>query len=72
MDIFVVSKITPDYLRSLTSEVAKIKDPNVVVFIANSNVTHKLSDSEYPKRKKACEDAVKVLNATYPEVKYIE
>jgi mevalonate kinase len=32
--------------RSLDARPVPIADPNVVVFIANSNVTHKLSDSE--------------------------
>lgn len=51
--------------RSYESKIVHIKDPNVVVFIANSNVTHKLSDSEYPKRKASCEEAVKALTVAY-------
>lgn len=46
-----------------------MENPDLVVFIANSNVKHKLSDSEYPKRKAACETAVRALTARYPEVK---
>jgi galactokinase len=55
--------------RSLDFKMVPISDPDVVVFIANSNVTHKLSDSEYPKRKAACEQAVGVIQARFPEVK---
>lgn len=49
--------------RSLESRLVEIKDPNLVVFIANTNVTHKLSDSEYPRRKADCARAVDVLQA---------
>jgi galactokinase len=41
-----------------------MSDPEVIVFVANSNVTHKLSDSEYPKRKADCVRAVQALTAT--------
>ncbi len=40
-----------------------MSDPEVIVFIANSNVAHKLSDSEYPKRKADCVRAVQALTA---------
>ena len=36
-------------------------DPDVVVLITNSNVKHELSSSEYPLRRKHCEDAATSL-----------
>ncbi|XP_014284501.1 galactokinase isoform X2 [Halyomorpha halys] len=32
-------------------------DPNIVFLVTNSNVKHKLSGSEYPTRRKQCQDA---------------
>ncbi|MDD3586210.1 MAG: galactokinase [Thermoguttaceae bacterium] len=37
-------------------------DPDIQVLIANSNVKHSLTGSEYPQRRKACEDAAKIMN----------
>jgi len=54
--------------RSLEFTLVEIADPDVVVFIANSNVTHKLSDSEYPLRKASCEKALGIIQAAYPDV----
>ena len=54
--------------RSLDSRLVSMENPDLVVFIANSNVKHKLSDSEYPKRKAACEQAVAIIAKKYLEV----
>lgn len=38
-----------------------ITDPNIVILVTNSNVHHELTGSEYPSRRKQCEDAAKLL-----------
>lgn len=53
----------------LQSRLVPIASDDVVVFIANSNVTHKLSDSEYPKRKASCQAAMKAIAAKFPDVR---
>lgn len=40
-----------------------------LIVVANSNVKHSLSGSEYPDRVKQCKEAVAVLKSHYPEVK---
>lgn len=40
-----------------------------IILVTNSNVKHKLTGSEYPDRVRQCKEAVKVLQAKYPEVK---
>eukprot|EP00595_Chromulina_sp_UTEXLB2642_P001828 CAMPEP_0196763790 /NCGR_PEP_ID=MMETSP1095-20130614/4787_1 /TAXON_ID=96789 ORGANISM="Chromulina nebulosa, Strain UTEXLB2642" /NCGR_SAMPLE_ID=MMETSP1095 /ASSEMBLY_ACC=CAM_ASM_000446 /LENGTH=350 /DNA_ID=CAMNT_0042117799 /DNA_START=226 /DNA_END=1278 /DNA_ORIENTATION=+ len=40
-----------------------------IVLVTNSNIKHKLAGSEYPDRVKQCNEAVKVLQSQYPEVK---
>lgn len=47
--------------RSLTSELVPLLDPNIVVLIANTNVKHELTGSEYPTRRKQCEKAAELL-----------
>ncbi|MFT7804209.1 galactokinase-like [Arapaima gigas] len=47
--------------RSLESALVPLKDPNLVILIANSNVRHSLTGSEYPTRRKQCEEAASVL-----------
>lgn len=50
--------------RSLESSLAPFIDSDVQVLITNSNVHHKLTGSEYPTRRKSCEDAVKIIGKT--------
>jgi galactokinase len=47
--------------RSIETQAVPLSDPNVAVVVINSNVKHNLSDSEYPKRRKRCEEAAKIL-----------
>ncbi|ERL95343.1 hypothetical protein D910_12608 [Dendroctonus ponderosae] len=46
---------------SLTSELIPLNDPQIVVLITNSNVKHELTGSEYPTRRKHCEEAALIL-----------
>ncbi|XP_067119934.1 galactokinase-like [Centruroides vittatus] len=50
--------------RSLESTLVPFIDPDVQVLITNSNVHHVLTGSEYPERRKCCEDAVKIIGKT--------
>ncbi|XP_066260031.1 galactokinase-like [Euwallacea similis] len=47
--------------RSLTSELIPLDDPEIVVLITNSNVRHELTGSEYPTRRKHCQEAALIL-----------
>ena len=47
--------------RSIETQAVPLSDPNVAIVVINSNVKHNLSNSEYPKRRKRCEDAAKSL-----------
>ncbi|KAJ8915143.1 hypothetical protein NQ315_000395 [Exocentrus adspersus] len=47
--------------RSLDSTLIPLTDPNVVVLVTNSNVKHELTGSEYPTRKKQCQEAAAIL-----------
>jgi galactokinase len=38
-----------------------LSDPRVVVLITNSNVHHELGSSEYPVRRRQCEEAARVI-----------
>ena len=55
--------------RSHDTRLVRLDDPDVVVLIANSNVKHELTGSEYPTRRKQCEQAVEVLAKHFPDVK---
>jgi galactokinase len=48
--------------RSRTTTSVPMTDPEVSVLIINTNVRHKLSESEYPKRRSQCETAAHILN----------
>jgi len=48
--------------RCLTGELVPLSSPDVAVLITNSNVRHELSASEYPLRRRQCEDAARVLD----------
>ncbi|XP_030064111.1 galactokinase [Microcaecilia unicolor] len=47
--------------RSLEANLVPLTDPNLVVMITNSNVRHTLTGSEYPTRRRQCEEAAKAL-----------
>uniref|UniRef100_A0A8D0ECU1 Galactokinase n=1 Tax=Salvator merianae TaxID=96440 RepID=A0A8D0ECU1_SALMN len=47
--------------RSLETHLVPLTDPNLVVLITNSNVRHTLTGSEYPTRRRQCEEAAKLL-----------
>lgn len=47
--------------RSLETDLVPLTDPHLVVLITNSNVRHTLTGSEYPTRRRQCEEAAKVL-----------
>ncbi|RUS74528.1 hypothetical protein EGW08_017716 [Elysia chlorotica] len=48
--------------RSEQGRLVPLCDPNVVVLVTNSNVKHELTGSEYPLRRKQCQNAAKVLD----------
>ncbi|XP_030758619.1 galactokinase-like [Sitophilus oryzae] len=47
--------------RSMNSELIPLDDPKIVVLVTNSNVKHELTGSEYPTRRKHCEEAALLL-----------
>ncbi|XP_075889796.1 galactokinase isoform X1 [Nelusetta ayraudi] len=47
--------------RSLKATLQPLEDPQLVILITNSNVKHSLTGSEYPTRRKQCEEAASVL-----------
>jgi galactokinase len=48
--------------RSRTTTSVPMTDPTVTVLIINTNIRHKLAETEYAKRRAGCEAAAKVLN----------
>ena len=50
--------------RSRTASLVAMTDPAVTVLIINTNVRHKLAESEYAKRRLRCETAARVLKVT--------
>ncbi|MDO5307916.1 MAG: galactokinase [Planctomycetia bacterium] len=50
--------------RSQEPKMIPMTDPAVSVLIANSNVKHSLTGSEYPERRASCEEAAKRLGKT--------
>ncbi|XP_012669975.1 galactokinase [Clupea harengus] len=47
--------------RSLEATPVTLADPSLVILITNSNVRHSLTGSEYPTRRRQCEEAAAVL-----------
>ncbi|XP_042364074.1 galactokinase [Plectropomus leopardus] len=47
--------------RSLEATPVPLADPGLVILITNSNVKHSLTGSEYPTRRRQCEEAASVL-----------
>ena len=50
--------------RSRTTTPVAMTNPDVTVLIINTNVRHKLAESEYAKRRAQCETAARVLKAS--------
>lgn len=47
--------------RSLEATAVPLSDPSLVILVTNSNVKHSLTGSEYPTRRKQCEQAASIL-----------
>eukprot|EP00058_Branchiostoma_floridae_P025260 XP_002610750.1 hypothetical protein BRAFLDRAFT_90953 [Branchiostoma floridae] len=47
--------------RSMDAQLVPLDNPDVVVMVTNSNVRHELTGSEYPTRRRQCEEAAKIL-----------
>ncbi|XP_070847384.1 galactokinase isoform X2 [Chaetodon trifascialis] len=47
--------------RSLEATPVPLSDPSLVILITNSNVKHSLTGSEYPMRRRQCEEAASIL-----------
>ncbi|XP_005109861.1 galactokinase [Aplysia californica] len=47
--------------RSQEGRLVPMSDPSVVVLVTNSNVKHELTGSEYPTRRRQCEEAAKLF-----------
>lgn len=48
-------------LRSMEATSVPLADPSLVILITNSNVKHDLNGSEYPTRRRQCEEAASIL-----------
>ena len=46
---------------AMEGRLVRLKDPDVIILITNSNVRHELSSSEYPVRRQQCEQAAAIL-----------
>jgi galactokinase len=44
-------------------------DESPIILVTNSQVKHQLTGSEYPDRVKQCKEAVRIIQAKYPQVK---
>ncbi|KAK5895561.1 hypothetical protein CgunFtcFv8_009245 [Champsocephalus gunnari] len=47
--------------RSLEATLVPLADPGLIILITNSNVKHSLSGSEYPLRRRRCEEAASAM-----------
>jgi galactokinase len=66
MDQFISTLAKKDHLllldcRSRKPELVPMTDPSVEVLIINTNVKHELTGSEYPTRRRQCEEAARML-----------
>ena len=55
--------------RSLDTTPVPLNDPDSLIVVANSNVKHQLSGSEYPLRTRQCKDAANAIAAKFPDKK---
>lgn len=61
-----------DCRQPYATEQVPLDDPNVALLIANSNVKHSLSGSEYPDRVRQCRDACAAMRAAgHTHVKFL-
>lgn len=58
---FLVNALFVIHLRSLEATAVPLADPGLVILITNSNVKHALTGSEYPSRRKQCEEAAAIM-----------
>lgn len=61
IDFQLISLSTLSQKRSLTAQHIPFDSEDLLVLIANSNVKHELSSSEYPTRRKQCNEALKLM-----------
>jgi galactokinase len=54
--------------RSHQTRQVRLDDPAVAVLVINSNVKHELTGSEYPTRRKQCEQATQVLSRMFDDI----
>ncbi|XP_072169376.1 galactokinase-like [Diadema setosum] len=47
--------------RTMEATQIPLNDPNIVILVTNSNVKHELTGSEYPTRRRQCEEAAACL-----------
>ncbi|WP_373071892.1 galactokinase [Zeaxanthinibacter enoshimensis] len=76
MDQFAVVKGETDGLihldcKTLDCEIIKAQFKPYRFLLLNTNVTHKLSDSEYNKRRQECEEALKIINSAGNNFSYL-
>lgn len=45
----------------MEGRLVRLSDPNVVFVIANTNVKHELTGSEYSSRRQQCEEAARIM-----------
>ena len=48
----------------MDSKLVALADPKLVVLVTNSNVRHELTGSEYPTRRRQCQEAAAALQKT--------
>lgn len=76
-DEYIVLIMMVTYMYCIRSQEQKLVpmasgDHSPVIVIANSNVKHSLGGSEYPVRVAQCKEAVRVLQAQYPDAPITE
>ena len=69
MDQFISAMAEKDHAmlldcRDQKTMMVPMADPNIVVLVANSNVKHELTGSEYPERRRSCEKAAELLGVS--------
>lgn len=59
--------------RSLETTLVPMTFPNTMILICNSNVRHTLSGTEYPERRRQCEEAAKIMKKpALRDLSYVE
>ncbi|CAH0564606.1 unnamed protein product [Brassicogethes aeneus] len=63
--------------RNLTSTLVPLSEPEMVILVTNSNVKHELTGSEYPTRRKQCQEAallikkISLRDANLKDIEYL-